>query len=141
MWNEIIICVFLSYHSICDIRTRKINIPVCVGFGVVGFFVFGISNSRNVLSLAIGVLTGVCLMIFSYLTEEAVGMGDGYVVAAAGIWAGGEKTLAVLMSALFLAAGFGILRICAGKANGKTEIAFIPFFALSYMLLTWGKMV
>lgn len=141
MWDEIIIWLFLSYTGICDIKIRKINAIVCVVFGMVGLGLFAIGNGKSVLSLAGGILCGAGLMIFSKLTKEAVGMGDGYVVAAVGIWAGGEKTLATLMGALFLAAGFGILWICTGRANGKTEIAFVPFFTLSYMLLTLGKMI
>ena len=141
MWDEIIICYFLGYHTICDLKTRKINVVVCVIFGAIGLCLIGIRNHKSVLSVTGGILIGMCLMIFSYLTKEAVGMGDGYVVAAVGVWAGGEKTVATLMTAFFLTAGFGIVQICAGKADGKTEIAFIPFFTLSYVLLTMGKML
>lgn len=141
MWNEIIIWLFLSHQTICDIKTRKINAGVCILFGAGGLLLFEIRNQKSVLSVAGGFLIGVCLMIFSYLTKEAVGMGDGYVVTAVGIWAGGEKTLAAVMSAFFLAAGFGIVRIAAGKADGKTELAFVPFFTLSYVLVTMGKIV
>lgn len=141
MWKEIILWIFLAYHSIYDIKTRKINIIVCILFGVVGLVMFDMSSSRNVLSLAGGILTGVYLLVFSYLTKEAIGIGDGFVVTAVGIWMGGGKTLAALMGGFVLAAGFGILRICAGKANGKTELAFVPFFALSYGLLSVGRIV
>ena len=141
MGTEMIVCFFLMYHSICDIRTRKINAMVCVVFGIAGLFMFGIGNQKRVFSLVFGLLIGVGLMVVSYLTRETVGMGDGYVVAAVGIWVGGEKTLAMLMIALFLAAGFGILQISTGKANGKTELAFVPFFTLSHVLFMLGKIV
>lgn len=141
MLDEMIIWIFLSYHSICDVRTRKINTIVCILFGGIGLFMFDVRNSKSVLSVAGGILTGACLMVLSYLTREAVGMGDGWVVAAVGIWAGGEKTLAALMGALFLAAGFGIVRMVLRKADGKTEMAFVPFFTLAYILLTMGKLI
>lgn len=141
MVREIIVCVFLFYHSICDVKTRKIYIPACIIFGIAGFIVFAMGSRRHLFSLACGILCGVCLIIIAYLSEEAVGIGDGCVVTAVGIWIGGGKTLATLMGGLCLAAGFGILRMCLGKANGKTELAFIPFFTFAYVCLTLGNII
>ena len=141
MWKEILVFVFLGYQSICDIRTRKINAGVCMVFGAAGLLLLAIKHQRNVVSLVGGCVIGVCLMLVSYVTREAIGMGDGYVVTAVGIWAGGEKTLAAMMSAFLLAAGFGMVKIAAGKADKKTELAFVPFLTLSYVLVIIGKAI
>ena len=132
---------FLLYHSICDIKSRKIYIPICVIFAAVGLIVFVMGSRKQILSLIGGILCGVCLMLLSYFTEEGIGMGDGYVVTAVGIWSGGEKTFAALMGGLFLAAVFGILRVCTGKADGKTEFAFVPFLMSAYVSLVLGNAV
>ena len=91
MWNEMIPGIFLAYQSICDIRKRTINAFACILFSLVGLVLMGIQRPENLLSMAVGILTGVCLVVLSHLTKEGIGMGDGYVVAAVGGWVGGAK--------------------------------------------------
>lgn len=140
MWENLLLWIFLLFHTVTDIRSRKINIVVCLVFGLLGLGVFLSGSEKDMVSLAGGILTGAYLLVFSLLTREAVGLGDGCVVTAVGIWLGGGKTLVVLMGGFVLAALFGVMRICARKATGKTELAFVPFFTLSYAICCIGGM-
>lgn len=111
---------------------------VCVLYGAAGVVAFACGDEKDVIALAGGLATGAYLLVCSLLTKEAVGIGDGFVVTAVGIWMGGGKTLAVLMGGFVLAAVFGIASICARKATGKTELAFVPFFTMSYAIFYIG---
>ncbi len=138
MWKYVLLWIFLVFHAISDIKTRKINVIVCILFGIAGMIFFICNSERDVLSLTGGLMAGAYLLVFSFLTKEAVGVGDGIVVMATGIWLGGVVTFAVLMGGFVLAALFGLMGICTQKATGKTELAFIPFFTISYTVFCIG---
>ncbi len=141
MWSDLLLWIFLLLHTVTDIKSRKINIVVCLFFGVLGLGIFAFGSEKDVISLVGGILTGAYLLVFSLLTREAVGLGDGCVVTAVGIWLGGGKTLVVLMGGFILAALFGVIKICVKKATGKSELAFVPFFTLSYIIFYTGGII
>lgn len=138
MWKEIILWIFLAVNTVTDIRTKKINIIWSVIFGILGIVVFAAGGDKEWISLISGIAVGVYLLAFAKMTKESIGLGDGFMVTAAGIWMGGARTLAVLMGGFVAAAVFGLSRICAGKASGKSELAFAPFFTVSYIVLYLG---
>ena len=132
MWKDIFVWIFLLFHTATDLKSRKINVVVCLIFASAGLILFALSSKKDWISLLGGILKGCYLLFFSFVTKEAVGLGDGCVVMALGIWLGGGKTLIVLMGGFVLTALFGLVRVCMKKASGKSELAFIPFFTLSY---------
>lgn len=138
MWTTISLWIFLLFHTITDIKWRKINVMVCIVYATAGVIFFVSGDEKDMLSLFGGILAGAYLLVFSLLTKEAVGIGDGCVVTAVGIWLGGGKVLAILMGGFILAALFGVIKIGLKKADGKSELAFIPFFTLSYVMLYVG---
>lgn len=141
MWKDVILWIFLAVNTVMDLKTRKINIVLCVIFGVFGIGVSLCSRDTDWISVAGGMAVGAYLLVFALLTREAVGIGDGFVVTAVGIRMGGGRILAVLMGGFILAAVFGLIKVCAGKANGKSELAFVPFFTLSYVVLYLGGLI
>ncbi len=141
MWKDIFVWIFLLFHTITDLKSRKINIVVCLIFASVGLILFAFGSEKDWLSMFGGILTGCYLLFFSFITKEAVGFGDGCVVMALGIWLGGGKTLLILMGGFVLTALFGVVRVCMKKATGKSELAFIPFFTLSYSTFYIGGLL
>lgn len=138
MWKDVLLWIFLAVNTVMDLKTHKINIVSCVLFGMLGIVIAIICRNPDWISMAVGLAVGAYLLVFALMTREAVGLGDGFVVAAVGIWMGGGRTLAVLMGGFVAAAVFGLIRICAGKATGKSELAFVPFFTFSYAVLYLG---
>jgi len=138
VWVKICLWIFLLFHTITDIKWKKINVIVCFIYAIGGVIFFVFREEKDMLSMLGGVFAGAFLLVFSLLTKEAVGIGDGCVVTAAGIWLGGGRTLAILMGGFIFTALFGVVKICLKKATGKSEIAFVPFFTLSYMVLYLG---
>lgn len=132
MWKNIFMWIFLLIHTVTDLRCRKVNVAICWIFAIAGLILFAFSNERDWISLVGGILTGSYLLLFSLITKESIGLGDGCVVTALGIWLGGGKTLLVLMGAFILTALFGMVKVCMKKATGKSELAFVPFLTLSY---------
>lgn len=135
---DVFVWIFLLFHTVTDIKYRKINVVVCWVFAFAGLILFAFSNEKDWISMFGGILTGVYLLFFSFLSKEAIGLGDGCVVTAFGIWLGGGNTLMVLMGGFVLTALFGVARICMKKATGKSELAFVPFFTISYIVFYVG---
>lgn len=124
--------IFLLWNTVTDLKWRTIHTGISVLFGLAGIIGFFQADERDFFSLGIGILAGIYMFFFSFLTREAVGRGDGFMVMAAGIWMR-EKTIGILMGAFLLAAAIGILKICLKKADRKSELPFAPFFFLSYL--------
>ena len=89
MWVDVCMWIFLLFHTYTDIKWRKVNVGLCLIFAIAGLFFFALGNERDLYSLLWGILAGAYLLLFSVLTKEAVGFGDGCVVTAVGIWLGG----------------------------------------------------
>lgn len=141
MWKELPLWIFLTVNCITDIKTRKINIIFCILFTLAGGIFYMHSGEKEGLSLMWSLLPGIYLFAFSILTKEAVGIGDGFVVAAIGVWMGVWKTFAILMAAFILTALFGVIKMAKKQASGKTEIAFVPFLTLSYIMFRLGGLL
>ncbi|MBE5882223.1 MAG: hypothetical protein E7289_07965 [Lachnospiraceae bacterium] len=141
MIEDFILWIFLGINTITDMRNRSIYVAITLLFGIVEIAMFVCGEKTEVFSLAGGMMAGVCLMMFSALTRGAVGFGDGLVVSVAGIRLGGGKTMLVLMGGFLLVIVTGIVGICVGKMNRKTEIPFVPFFTLSYALFYIGGLL
>lgn len=138
MLNDVILWIFLTINAVTDIRKRTIYLPVIFLFGAGNMLLFICDRNRDIVSAAGGVMTGVYLLMFSICSRGAIGFGDGLVVAVTGIQLGGWKTVFVLMGGFLLAAFFGVAGLCMKKINGKSELPFIPFYAVSYLILYIG---
>lgn len=141
MIRDIIFWFFLGINTLTDMKNRTVHVAIIVLFGILGMTMFFCGEKRDILSLAGGVMAGVFLMLFSILTRGAVGFGDGLVVSVAGIWLGGAKTILILMGGFLLVTATGMIGICLRKMNGKSELPFVPFFALSYLLFYMGGLL
>lgn len=138
MMEHIILWMFLAINTITDIKNRTIYTAISFLFGAVGMAFFFCGEKKDMFSLAGGILVGMYVLLFSVITKGAVGFGDGLVVLALGIWMGGEKILFVLMGAFFLVVLTGMIGIAAKKLNRKSELPFVPFLTVSYIVLHMG---
>lgn len=135
MKTDYLLWIYLVVNTISDIRTKKVNVlwSLLFTFGGIMFFVCG--QEKDFISFIGGFLIGISLLFLAYVSKEAVGWGDGFVVMTVGIWLGFTRILMILMGGLLLAAGHGLIKIMLKKADRKSELAFMPFFSLAYFLL------
>lgn len=139
MVSTIILWIFLGINTVTDLKKRIVYMPVIFLFAVLGVVFYVCKEKQDMGSLIGGVLAGVFLLLFSVVTSGAVGAGDGWVVAVTGIWLGGWKTVFVMMGGFILTALCGVAGIVIKKANRKSELPFVPFFALSYVIILIGE--
>ena len=127
----------LAGCSAYDLKYRKI--PVAA----VALLCGGVSGYRFItgtgfLELLCGLLPGVLLLLFAFVTRESIGTGDGLVLCALGMFCGAKTALAVLGMALVLASVLAMVLLVLRRAGRKTELPFLPCLWGGYLLsLLW----
>lgn len=76
-------------------------------------------------------MPGVFLMLAGKLSGEVIGMGDGWLILALGMWLSYKELLQILLTGVLLGTCFGICR-------GTREIPLVPFLTIGFVLTTGG---
>lgn len=79
-------------------------------------------------------LPGLFLLVVGKLSGERIGLGDGWLLLALGMWLPYEILMGILFLGLLAGAGYGIL-------SGKKEIPLVPFFTVGFVLTVWGTII
>ena len=105
--KEIVLGIWLGIQGGLDLKYKEIPLWLAIFGGVVGM-VFCILERRTLGDVVLSCLPGVIALIFSKLTKEVMGYGDGIVFLVMGIYLSLERLLAIGMLA-FLIAGVAAL--------------------------------
>lgn len=130
---EIIMLGGLIGLSAADLRTRKVSVYAVAVFGMAAV-TCGIMQGNAAWSLAAGVLPGAFVLLLALCTRESIGIGDGLVLCALGIFCGMERIVAVFGMALFLSALLAMVLLVLKRAGRKTELPFLPCLCAGYLL-------
>ena len=116
-----------------DIRYKTIPvIPVIVMGGML--LTYRVWNGTGWMELIGGCLPGGIFLLISLLTREKIGSGDGLVLLALGCGFAIEEVVGIVGGALFFAAIVAIVLLVVKKASRKTEIPFVPFLFLGFLV-------
>ncbi len=74
---------------------------------------------------------GLFLLVVGKLSGERIGLGDGWLLLALGMWLPYGMLMEILFLGLLAGAGYGIL-------TGKKEIPLVPFFTVGFVLTVGG---
>ena len=124
---------FLLLLTGYDIRYKTIPvIPVIVMGGML--LTYRVWNGTGWMELLGGCLPGGIFLLISLLTREKIGSGDGLVLLALGCGFAIEEVVGIVGMALFFAAIVAIVLLVVKKASRKTEIPFVPFLFLGFLV-------
>ena len=132
--REWTIAAFLLWNSLKDLRSRTISIISIVGFGIAGILWAFAAGDINWIKLLAGLVPGLVLLGISLLSPQAVGCGDGLALLVVGIYCGFSQALASLFWGLLFSAASGIILLITKKGKKETEIPFIPFLMIGFLL-------
>lgn len=164
MYQKILSAAVLIICMYTDIRDRKISrsllflylLLVCIGHITEGtrevwmlteqsaerlqfVQVVGQGILKGIKRVIPGMLPGICCLIVSFLTRQALGYGDSILIIICGMALGIEKMYAVLITGLFWA---GIWAFIAWRFTGKSrseEIPFVPFLFAGFMIQSFSR--
>ena len=87
---------------------------------------------------AAALIGGGVFFVLALVTKGALGGGDVKLIAALGLYFGGEDLLNVVLAGTILGGAAALLLIAAGKKQRDSYFAYGPYFALTaiYFLLT-----
>lgn len=133
LWERFVLLFLLGWNTFTDMRSRRIEgKSVLIGgtAGLLWCLAHGLPGLRQAV---LGMLPGALLLLIGKLGKEAVGYGDGLIVAVIGIYAGLWDTFGLLLGALTAAAVTGSLLLICGRGTVKTELPFVPFLLAAYV--------
>lgn len=127
--------ILLLLGSVWDVRRKKIPVLLLAVGGAVGVMtgIAGIwSGQAQNAAWIFGCLPGAGMVLLAFATREKIGYGDGILLIILGMLEG-WNVMTDLLSALFLAAVFGIVLLALRRANAQTRIPFVPFLLAAHI--------
>lgn len=130
-----IFSILLIICSITDIKTRKINLILCLFFLLTGISIYLFVIQSSFYILCCNLMTGIFLLIIAKLTHGAIGYGDGIIFLIMSFYLPDACSLAILFLSLASASLFSIILLLK-KFSRKYSIPFVPFILCGYSIYT-----
>ena len=132
---QIILLGMLGMYAVEDIRKKRISAGYLCIFAAAGIGIHVVSRDMSAPGMLLGAAVGLGLVAVSLLTRGSVGMGDGFLLATAGIFLGGSESFTLLLTSLLYAAVFSLAMLVFRRWRGQREIPFVPFLFLGYLTM------
>lgn len=130
--KEVVLGIVIGIHAGIDWKRKEIPLWLSL-VGIVGGIVFCIQEGRAWTSILVASVPGVISMIFSKLTGEVIGYGDGILFIMLAFYLSLEEILSIGMAAFSIAGVVALILLLFFQKKGKDRIAFIPFLYLAYV--------
>ncbi len=124
--------IFLLICTWTDLKRRSVYTAVIFPFLIAGTILFIIEGRIG--DGAGGILLGSLLLLISFATKGAFGVGDALVLMVTGSFLGTQKNLSLFFLSLILSAVFSIGLMIFGKCAKDKEFPFVPFIFSAFIL-------
>ena len=131
--DSVLVGIFLMINAYWDIRKRKIWLWSIGVFGAVGIVSLFFVEKDMILESFCGIFPGLFLILCSYVTRQAIGLGDGMAVFVCGLYLGFWQTFAMLFYALLFCAATSIFMLALKKRTYKSGVPFLPYLFAGYV--------
>lgn len=133
--RDILYLLLLAGNTLCDLCERRIRLWFTAVFSVLGLLE-SLGSGRSAGQAAAAMIPGAGIILMSFLSGGAVGMGDGILLAAGGLFRDAGFLFA-LAAAGFMLSGTvsGILLVI--KKDRRMCIPFVPFLTAGYVMLVF----
>lgn len=123
---DVSLLFLLVPSTVLDIKYKKVWIPIVIIFFIEAI-VLNFAGINEWTEFFLGMLPGVFLFLVSKVTNEAIGLGDVYLILVMGGLVGLYKTIIILTGAMFLCAIAGLFLMFFRHWGRKKTIPFVPF--------------
>ena len=91
-------------------------------------------------SILVACVPGILGLVFSWLTKEVVGYGDGIVLMILGMYLSLERLIFIGMIAFEIAGVVALVLLVIFRKKGSYRIPFVPFLCLAYGVEYWIRL-
>lgn len=129
MWVEIFLFVFLGICAVYDGIERTIPLAV-VWLGIITAVLLriqGLAGDGTWRTAIVSVIPGAAFWLLSFISDERVGYGDGWMLFMIGLFVGLWNCFFILMTALISGSIVVLVLLAAGKVSKDYQLPFAPF--------------
>ena len=113
----------------------KQSVPLLLLGGMTAVLLHLFAQEESVFYLMTGMSVGIVLLLYSLVTHESIGYGDGCLFVMTGLFLGFWENLVLLLLASVLAGIGAAVLLFFRKKKKKERIPFVPFVFTAYVLL------
>lgn len=136
IYIEVSITVWLLVLTIEDIKDKQVSLLLTLSGNIiwVSSIYWKFTDVRNITAILLSILPGGILLAIAALTGKA-GSGDGLVTVILGLCLGFRNCVFVVFMALIVMSLFSMCVLLSKKGKGSTQIPFIPFLLIGWLIL------
>lgn len=132
---NICIGILLAVGAWCDIKTRRLPVSLIVTGGLAGILYQCLVNGIIGIVQFSGMAVGMLMIGISRIGRAGIGLGDGVLFLVLGMFYSFDQMIELLMKASIMTGVFGLILMVSKKGSLKTELPFVPFVCVQYVLL------
>lgn len=125
-----IVIALLSYHSIFDLKVKRIpkwSLSAAVVFSFLWAFGKIFLGTQTWGTLVLSLLPGMASLAMAVVTRQQIGFGDGWELIVMGNMLGAAACMIGLAVALLVVFFLCVILLLRHKVGRNTEIPFVPF--------------
>lgn len=127
--------IFLGICTLWDLKKKQIWWSLPVFFLIAAIPLQILTKEGTIPKYLTGMIPGGALLLFAWITREAIGYGDGLILSSCGAMLGMRTALQILMMALCFSAVCSGFLLAVRKAGRKDQIPFVPFMLAAELVL------
>ena len=131
--KELILAVWLGIQAIYDFKYKEIPLGICVGGSLIGI-AFGVVEHRRIDTIMVALIPGILLLVFSWLSKEVIGYGDGLVLLTMAFFLSIQQQVYILMMAFGIAGIVALILLLVFRKKRKYRIPFVPFIFAAFLI-------
>lgn len=133
--RSMVLLVGLTFSGVEDLRNREVHsLPVLL-MGVVGALLSFLGGDWKDWTVVLRFCPGTFALLFAWVTGECIGYGDAWVLLGLGCFLSLAEIVNLCMVAVTLAGLVAAFLLLVKQRGRKTQIPFVPFLLLGYMVL------
>lgn len=127
--------MYLVFQSYEDIKRRSITVISVLIFSLLAIIFNLFTDYIGVKDMIFGICIGIGVTVIGILMNNAIGIGDGFLLSSLGILLGGRKCFLIFMIAISLSAITAMILLILKKVTVKQELPFVPYILGAYMIM------
>ncbi len=125
--EQTVLLGFLYVLAVADLKKKEIPLVLLGSCGAAGVVFSWQSSAMSLAEMAGGICIGGFLLLCALVMKEGVGVGDGLLFCATGVYLGMWQNLFLLFLSTLLCAAAGGMLVLRKKCTRKESLAFAPF--------------